>query len=84
MHNHTDHIQIKIKDDGIGIPDNLKEKLFDLFTPSKRQGTVGELSFGLGLHTSRQIIESQNGKIWFESKEHEGSAFYLSFPLKSI
>ncbi|NCD68724.1 tetratricopeptide repeat-containing sensor histidine kinase [Mucilaginibacter agri] len=82
---HKDNmVEISVKDNGIGIPEHLKTSLFDLFTDAKRRGTAGEKSYGLGLHTSKRIVESFNGKIWFESAEHEGSTFYLSFPIQKI
>jgi signal transduction histidine kinase len=79
-----DEIQVIVADEGVGIPPDLQEKLFDLFTKAKRRGTAGELSFGLGLHTSKQIIEAHNGRIWFKSDENKGSVFYISLPGQSI
>ncbi|MBK7427455.1 MAG: ATP-binding protein [Saprospiraceae bacterium] len=74
----------KIKDQGIGIPEEIKHQIFDLFTEAKRSGTSGEQSFGLGLAISKQIIESHQGKIWFESEEDEGTTFFIELPLYNI
>jgi signal transduction histidine kinase len=77
----TDHFIIEVEDSGIGIPDNLKGKVFDLFSEAKRYGTSGEQPFGLGLSISKQIVEAHGGKIWFESAEAKGTTFYVSIPL---
>lgn len=72
---------VSIKDQGIGIPLELKDKVFDMFTKAKRRGTGGEQSFGLGLAISRQIVEAHGGRIWFESGSGEGTTFFMSLPL---
>ena len=75
-------LEVAVQDHGIGIPDNLKDKIFDPFTEAKRSGTLGEQPFGLGLSISKQIIEAHGGKIWFESKENQGTTFYVELPVK--
>jgi signal transduction histidine kinase len=74
------HVQISINDHGIGIPDDMKDKVFNMFTDAKRPGTIGEKSFGLGLSICKQIIEKHNGKIWFESDLKKGTTFYVKLP----
>lgn len=74
------NVIITIKDNGIGIPENMKQEVFDIFTDSKRYGTLGEKPFGLGLYISRQIIEAHGGTITFESKEGEETVFYIRLP----
>lgn len=71
-------IQILVADNGIGIPDNLKNDVFNIFTDAKRPGTAGEKSFGLGLSICQQIIENHDGKIWFESEMNKGTTFYVT------
>jgi len=75
-----DSIQIKVTDHGIGIPEAVKDKIFDMYTDARRQGTSGEHSFGLGLAISRQIVEAHGGKIWFDSLPGEGTTFYVELP----
>lgn len=70
-------IEIAVNDHGIGIPDEIKDKIFNIFTDAKRPGTLGEKSFGLGLSICRQIIEKHHGQIWFESNSHDGTTFYV-------
>lgn len=73
-------VEISVKDSGIGIPENMKSKVFNIFTEAKRPGTAGEKSFGLGLSISKQIIESHGGKIWFESNAENGTTFFVRLP----
>jgi signal transduction histidine kinase len=73
-------VEISVKDSGIGIPENMKSKVFNIFTEAKRPGTAGEKSFGLGLSISKQIVESHGGKIWFESNGGNGTTFFVRLP----
>jgi len=77
---HADHVQIAVKDNGIGVPDKDKEKIFEMFTSAKRHGTSGEQPFGLGLSICKQIIEGHNGKIWIEDNPKGGSIFTFELP----
>jgi two-component system sensor histidine kinase VicK len=74
-------IVIAVKDNGIGIPDKLKDQVFNMFTTAQRPGTSGEKSFGLGLSICSQIMEKHHGKIWFESDINIGTTFFISLPL---
>ncbi|MDB5285330.1 MAG: hypothetical protein JWR05_279 [Mucilaginibacter sp.] len=77
-------IIIAVEDNGIGIPDKLKDQVFNMFTSAQRPGTAGEKSFGLGLSICKQIIEKHNGNIWFESNRFNGTTFYISLPLSEM
>ena len=68
---------IEMQDSGIGIPEDIQETIFNKFTTSKRLGTEGEETTGLGLFISKRIIEKHGGKIWFESKQDVGTAFFI-------
>lgn len=70
-------VEIEVKDEGIGIPADMQDKVFDVFTEAKRKGTAKEATFGLGLSICRQLVEVHGGKIWLESKEGLGSAFHV-------
>jgi signal transduction histidine kinase len=72
---------ISVQDNGIGIPSELKDKVFDMFTEAKRKGTAGELPYGLGLSICKQIVEAHNGSLWLESKEGEGTTFFVRLPV---
>lgn len=74
-------ILVAVKDNGIGIPPEIAEKIFAMNAEVQRQGTDGEKSFGLGLAISKQIIEAHNGSIWFESLPGFGTTFYVELPI---
>lgn len=74
-------ILISVEDHGIGIPDEMKDKIFDMYTQARRSGTAGEQAFGLGLAISKQIIEAHGGRIWFESQPGKGTTFYVELPV---
>lgn len=73
---------ITVKDHGIGIPEDLKPVIFDMFTTAKRSGTAGERSYGLGLSICKQIVENHGGTIWFDSVAGEGTTFYVALFLE--
>lgn len=76
------NLEIKIKDFGIGIPNNEKDKLFTKFFRCKNAIEVESIGSGLGLYIAKDIIEGHQGKIWFESEENKGSIFFVSLPIK--
>lgn len=75
-----DKVQLSVQDRGIGIPDEIKSKIFDTHTEAKRPGTLGEKPFGLGLSICKQIVETYKGEIWFETTVGMGTIFYISLP----
>lgn len=80
MTTETDAALIEVEDNGIGIPDGIKDRIFDMFTDAKRPGTSGEESFGLGLAISKQIVEAHGGRLWFESSVDRGTVFRVRLP----
>lgn len=78
--NHIDTVQIKVKDNGIGIPANLLPNLFSIFSGARRKGTANEQSYGLGLSISRQIVEDHGGTLTVSSVEGQGSTFTITLP----
>jgi CheY-like chemotaxis protein len=75
-----DKIEFIIKDHGIGIPDNSKEKLFKVEKKFSTEGTKGEKGTGLGLSLVKEIIEKHAGDIWFYSEVDKGSEFHFTVP----
>ena len=70
-------LRIEVADTGIGIPEKFHEKLFDKFNLAGRTGLKGENSVGLGMSIIKTIVEWHEGKIWFKSKENEGTSFFI-------
>jgi nitrogen fixation/metabolism regulation signal transduction histidine kinase len=69
---------IRISDNGVGIPNDKKDKVFTPNFTTKSSGT------GLGLAISANMIESFNGRIYFESEEGKGADFYVAIPLMKL
>jgi signal transduction histidine kinase len=70
---------LSISDQGIGIPENELELVFDKFTQSSLSKT-GAGGTGLGLSISKEIIKDHNGKIWAEKNEHGGVTIKFILP----
>jgi two-component system nitrogen regulation sensor histidine kinase NtrY len=68
-------VLLKVIDNGSGIADEQKEKLF---TPNFTTKSSG---MGMGLPIVKDIIESADGKIWFETELGKGTSFFVEFPL---
>ncbi|MHA4812057.1 PAS domain-containing sensor histidine kinase [Flavitalea flava] len=72
---------VSVKDEGIGIEDHDKEKLFERFYRVKRNDTQRVSGFGIGLYLSAEIIHRHKGKIWVQSENGRGSTFYFTLPV---
>ncbi len=72
------NVEISIKDTGIGMSRKIVDDLFRLDVQTNRRGTENEPSSGLGLLLCKDFIEKHGGRIWVESEEGKGSAFYFT------
>ncbi|HOI29386.1 MAG TPA: ATP-binding protein [Melioribacteraceae bacterium] len=71
-------IKIFVRDNGLGIADSLKSKIFEpFFTQGKKEGA------GLGLSITKKVVESHNGKIDVQSSLGEGATFIITLPTAS-
>jgi PAS domain S-box-containing protein len=77
----NNQIEISVKDSGIGMNEPMLGNLFRIDGNINRTGTEGEPSTGLGLIICKEFTEAQGGKLWVESEEGKGSAFYFTLPL---
>jgi signal transduction histidine kinase len=73
-------VQIRVSDTGHGIPQEDLPHLFQKFYRVDNSATRTVGGTGLGLFICRKIVELYNGHIWAESKEGEGSTFYINLP----
>jgi hypothetical protein len=67
-----------VRDNGIGMSNEMLNKLFDVAQNVSRPGTDNESSSGLGLILCKEFVEKHGGKIWVESTESKGSTFYFT------
>ncbi len=68
-------VQLEVKDDGDGIPENIRHKVFLPNFTTKFTGS------GIGLALAKRGIENAEGKIWFETEEGVGTSFFIELPL---
>ena len=78
----TGHVQVSVKDNGIGIPARDISNVFDRFFQVESHLTRRHTGMGLGLSVAKSMIEMHGGRIWVESVEGEGSTFSLLLPLR--
>jgi signal transduction histidine kinase len=75
-----DQIVIRVKDNGNGIPDSVKKKIFQPFFTTKPTGQ----GTGLGLSLSYDIVKAHGGDLRVETKVDKGSSFLIELPVKQI
>ena len=68
-------VKISVRDEGMGIPEKIREKIFDQFITTKPNGA------GLGLSTSYRIIKNNHGDMNFQSQPGEGTTFNIYLPV---
>lgn len=77
-----DLVQISVKDRGIGIKEDEKQRIFDQFTQVQQGSARSFQGAGLGLYICRSFVELHGGKIWVDSTVGEGSTFHFTVPIK--
>lgn len=75
----TDCIRLEIRDNGPGIPEDIRENFFDAFVTYGKQGGTG-----LGTAIAKSIIEAHDGQIYFETSHETGTTFFIELPLSVI
>ena len=73
-----DFVQIRVEDDGCGIPEDQIERIFDPFFTTRRTGTAA----GLGLAHCYQIVRNHGGEISVESRVGAGTTFRIRLPVR--
>lgn len=74
------HVIMSITDQGLGIPKDSISHIFDRFYRVDKARSRAQGGTGLGLAISKEVIQLHGGRIWVESREGEGSTFYISLP----
>ncbi|GAH23077.1 unnamed protein product, partial [marine sediment metagenome] len=75
-------IELSVKDTGVGIPEDQKERVFTKFFRGANVMRMETEGTGLGLFITKNIIEAHGGRVWFESEENKGSVFHFTLPIK--
>ncbi len=76
----TRYLRISVSDQGIGIPEDEFESIFDKFTQSSKTKT-GAGGSGLGLAICKEIVEGHKGRIWVVNNSSRGATFYFTLPI---
>jgi signal transduction histidine kinase len=66
---------IEVQDQGVGIPANIRDKIFNLYFTTKKTGS------GIGLAMTYRVMQLHNGALEFESEEGKGTTFHIELPL---
>lgn len=74
-------VQFEITDNGIGIPEEDQEYIFEKFFRSRNAAQHQVRGTGLSLYIAKKIIEQLGGDIWFESESGEGTTFWFTLPI---
>jgi len=82
-HNTENFVEVRITDDGIGIPSEAIPQLFDKFFRVNSSETRQIRGTGLGLALVKQIVEAHRGQVWVESESGKGSTFSFSLPVSA-
>jgi signal transduction histidine kinase len=75
------NMRFSVRDDGLGIPPEQHDRVFEKFYRLDPAMTRGVGGTGLGLYICRQLVEGMDGRIWLESELGKGSTFSFELPL---
>src|SRR5207253_1403883 len=76
-----DRLRIAVVDPGVGIPAGEQQRIFEKFYRLDPDMTLGIGGTGLGLYICSELVRRVDGRIWVESREGEGSTFFVELPL---
>jgi signal transduction histidine kinase len=77
------HMRFSVSDEGLGIPPEEHERIFDKFHRLDPDMTHGVGGTGLGLYICRELVERMDGRIWVDSEPGKGTTFTFELPLAS-
>ena len=78
--NNKNMIEVSVKDSGIGITEESKKNIFQKFFRTEKAQKKEAMGSGIGLYTTKKIIDKHAGNIWFESTEGSGTTFFFTVP----
>jgi signal transduction histidine kinase len=77
-------VRIAVRDTGFGMKPEDQEKVFTKFFRTEEMKASNIPGTGLGLNITRNLVEMQGGKIWFESEYGEGTTFHFTVPVSEV
>jgi two-component system phosphate regulon sensor histidine kinase PhoR len=77
-----DAVKISVTDQGAGVPEEAREKIFDRFYQADQSATRAAGGTGLGLYICRNLAVAIGGRVWLEGTDDLGSVFAVSVPLR--
>jgi len=83
LDNDEKNVIFKIEDSGVGIPKDQQDRIFTKFFRAENVTRMETDGTGLGLYTTKNIIQAHKGEIWFESEENKGTTFYFKIPISN-
>jgi signal transduction histidine kinase len=76
----ADRVEVRVVDQGIGIPAGERERIFRKFYRAESAARDGAAGTGLGLFIAKELVNAMGGRIWVDSTEGEGSSFSFELP----
>jgi PAS domain S-box-containing protein len=76
----ADRVEVRVMDEGIGIPAAERERIFRKFYRAESAARDGAAGTGLGLFIAKELVTAMGGRIWVDSTEGEGSSFAFELP----
>lgn len=77
---HGEHVSIRVQDQGPGIPDEFRSRIFQRFARADSSDTRKVDGAGLGLHIAKELVERMAGEIGIDTAYDSGTAFWVRFP----
>lgn len=77
-------VRFRVQDNGPGIPDEMKERIFDMFYTGSKRLADSRRSLGLGLSLCKSIVEAHGGQIGVEDAEPRGTIFSFTIPAEEV
>jgi signal transduction histidine kinase len=75
------HLRVDVADQGVGIPPEKRETIFETFVQLETQQFTGRRGLGIGLSLCKGVIEAHGGSIWVGHKDDPGTVISFTLPL---